>query len=415
MNPPSFGQRNPSRLSVLGPLAPGCVLAYLLFTGCSAFQRTSWDYVERANGQGRVAVLRRPQEVLPAFGEDYSAVVKANAQVTKVAGGSLSAQSDLTLRELFDRQDQGNAQLRNFLVVAYALYINGEFETNAELRDRARARWSADIRNLQERAFTSRELGLEREHTVDQLRATVIEIARNVTGLGLEGPQGQALRARLQNEVPKLQALERTASLPPSDTAILGSALLSYTQKDYSSVIEKVKSLRTIMPEQLYVLAGAYIRAGEADSSKTTNYYDLARQSATLLFSLTAEPLLQSRTENILGFLELLQNDNVAAARKHYEATLKLDPKFSTGWYNVGGMWSRSSKTNSPTGPEIVKAVQCLNTYRVNAFLSSEAALKEAEEDQEKAYDNLFRAYDQDKKKIQRAMENSEPLQKPPD
>jgi hypothetical protein len=372
------------------------LIAIALVTFCSSCT-SSWDYVERAPGQGRVAVLKNPRDALPAFGEDYSRILKANAEVAGKGSGELNYQSTTSLRELFDRQDQGNAQLRNFLVTAYALYINGEFETNAIARDHARELWSVAVTKLQERAFASREIGLERDQQLERVKSAVSETIRNVAGLGLEGAEGKRLLSNLTTEVPKLEALERSASLQPSDTAILGRTLLAYCNHQYYPAIEKIPTLHTILPEQFYLLTAAYVRAAEDDPTKKTALFPKAHEAAKtlqVLAELAADSQLKARALNLEGMLADKERSDFAIARTNYEAALKLDRHYSLAWYNLGCTWSQTAGTNAmPTTNGVVYAIQCLNNYRIGAGRTAAEVLNEAAEDTDKGYNCVFAAY----------------------
>lgn len=156
------------------PLLVFLIALVLVDYGCG-----SYEYRNRPDNS-EVAVIRNIQNVFPEFATEVIGILdgfklKEGLPETSLGHGEIKTK----IVQLYDKKDQLNSQLRDFVVARYQSYINVELDPNEAARERGRKSWNQVIEKIQTTALELRKLKQSLDEKV-QANADAKEKFRNV-------------------------------------------------------------------------------------------------------------------------------------------------------------------------------------------------------------------------------------------
>jgi hypothetical protein len=364
----------------------------VVLAGGTEFEST-WKIVKRpGQDAGSVVVLNRLDRILPSYGEDLSLAIQATA---KGANGSGDLTS--TIHDIYEKMDQPNAQLRNFLVSCYATYINTELDPDPNNRANGRKQWINLLTEANDSIMSFRvtavatgdaDVRIERilQRYVDELPALEF----------FDDAPGRHLVEMLRTETTRLEDIERT--LPEaqhSQIALIARCILDYQDKDYGSTIAKISRFHLEVPILYYTLASSYARLRNFDKA----------WEATVTFGKLADwaqnKRLSAMALNQKGFIRALQNNN-NCARKYFQQSVEMDDTYWVPYYNLAGMALKpkiAAATTIPTtspAPSIdadqkEACVAQLCNFAAKSGKSSDVVIQYLETDPDHTFDSLLK------------------------
>ena len=370
------------------------VSSSLLVSGCGSV----WEYRERSDGS-TVAILKDLDEVLPSYATEWSLIAEASAGTGVEAGaGKLGFSTDIFA--IYERMDQFNAQTRNFLVAAYAFYVNAELEDDPQRREEGRKAWKEILVQALQRSIEFRKLTVIRGDLIKDIEKNIEEILSNMPSLSLESAHLDRLRAQLARNIKQLELIEvGMGSGKSSDVAVLGRCILAYAQKHFAYIANTIPQLRTRRLADLYVLAAAYYRLGrEGDATRVLD--ELIEWSNN-----TDEKRLHCIAYMIKGVIsavkarELKDNDEkkksgYEKALEHYDAAVRIYPKAGIVYYNrAATYWALAQIGRAPEHEEYKtltrKCFEDLVACNTHGSLTKDELLQNLRTDDHKAFSGL--------------------------
>jgi hypothetical protein len=118
----------------------------------------TYEYRKRSDAS-EVAVIRDVHNVFPIIATEITGILDGFSFQTGVFQGAIGkSEIKSQITQLYDRKDQLNAQLRDFVVARYQSYINAELDPDLQARERGRAAWNEINAEIQRIALDLRKI-----------------------------------------------------------------------------------------------------------------------------------------------------------------------------------------------------------------------------------------------------------------